>query len=190
MDQRHLCLQSRRPRTRPRLGLVHSNLWQVSNRNPISPNGRSLEYGDPFDIMGTAFEPSGDFNLPEKHPPALAAGHRDSQRFHERDVPRVSLRSPGRACARPAARPAGGAGRATLLWIGLRQMAPATVAGVDGAYIVWAYDAGPTELLDLVTPGRDAREAPRCCRWEACSMTPRSESGSSRSLGALGSSMP
>lgn len=140
-------------------GLVHSNLWQVSDGNPISPTGRSLEYGDPFDIMGTATEPSGDFNLPEKHrlrwlpdtairsistsgtyrvyrfdhPDALALGQPLALR-----VPRDGQRS---------------------YWIGLRQKVPSTIAGADGAYIVWAYDAGSTDLLDLVTPGRDSRDA-------------------------------
>ena len=32
-------------------GLEHSNLWQVSDSNPLSATGRSMEYFDPFDPM-------------------------------------------------------------------------------------------------------------------------------------------
>jgi hypothetical protein len=33
-------------------GLQHASLWVVRDGNPISPTGGTLEYGDPFDVMG------------------------------------------------------------------------------------------------------------------------------------------
>ena len=46
-------------------GLIHANLWSVSDGNPISPNGSSEEYGDDFDTMGANFANSQntDFNV-------------------------------------------------------------------------------------------------------------------------------
>jgi len=34
-------------------GLPHANLWKVADGNPQSPAGTTLEYGDPFDMMGS-----------------------------------------------------------------------------------------------------------------------------------------
>lgn len=31
---------------------MHANFWRVTTGSPISPDGREIEYGDPFDIMG------------------------------------------------------------------------------------------------------------------------------------------
>ena len=39
-------------------GLFHAGLYQVSDGNPISPNGSTIEYGDDFDTMGG--DPSND----------------------------------------------------------------------------------------------------------------------------------
>jgi hypothetical protein len=140
-------------------GLMHSNLWQVSDGNPVSSTGRSLEYGDPFDVMGQGVTPSADFNPPEKHRLAWlpdtairtvsTSGVYRVHRFDHRDaltfgqplalrVFREGLRS---------------------YWIGLRQNAFANIPTVDGAYIVWDYGVGSTDLLDLTTPGTDARDA-------------------------------
>ncbi len=33
-------------------GWMHANFWRVTTGSPISPDGREIEYGDPFDIMG------------------------------------------------------------------------------------------------------------------------------------------
>ena len=33
-------------------GLFHANVWKVTDANPISPTGQSLEYADPYDTMG------------------------------------------------------------------------------------------------------------------------------------------
>ncbi len=47
------------------LGLEHANLWHVTDGNPVSDHGSSIEYGDPFDPMGSAnleSDQSADFN--------------------------------------------------------------------------------------------------------------------------------
>jgi hypothetical protein len=34
-------------------GSQHANAWQTSALNPLEPSGTSIEYGNPFDVMGT-----------------------------------------------------------------------------------------------------------------------------------------
>lgn len=46
------------------LGAWHSGWWKVDDGNPLSADGRLVEYGDVFDIMGSASQqfPDNDFN--------------------------------------------------------------------------------------------------------------------------------
>ena len=49
------------------LGLSHSHAWKPAGGLPIGP-GTHLEYGDPFDLMGSAsLGSSGPFCIPKKH---------------------------------------------------------------------------------------------------------------------------
>jgi hypothetical protein len=44
------------------LGADHANYWKTSDGNPVSAIGKSIEYGDTFDIMAHASSVYADFN--------------------------------------------------------------------------------------------------------------------------------
>jgi M6 family metalloprotease-like protein len=142
-------------------GLLHANLWQVNDGNPLSSTGKSSEYGDPFDIMGSGgTDVRFDFNMFEKNrlgwlpdqrvKTITASGTHRVYRFDHKDA--LALNQPlALRVARDGTR---------SYWIGLRQNFPGNASLTNGAYILWGYDsARPTDLLDLTTPGTNTDDA-------------------------------
>ncbi len=147
-------------------GLLHSNLWRVSDANPVSPNGINLEYGDAFDIMGSASvsgvtrDARHHFNAWQKNrlgwlPDTAATTVRTSgtyriYRFDHRDA--VALNQPlALRIFRDGVR---------WFWVGYRQNFATGTPQTNGAQVVWGYNSlQGSHLLDLVTPGATPNDA-------------------------------
>jgi uncharacterized delta-60 repeat protein len=141
-------------------GLRHSNLWQVPpGGDPVSLAGSSTEYGDPFDVMGGGDFFENDFShwnksllqwIPDSSVTLASAG--GTFRVHRFDASAANLSSPrALKIVRDADRD---------LWIGYRRGTSSTAAD-NGAYSLWGYNtASRGNLLDLVTPGAGAHDAP------------------------------
>lgn len=139
-------------------GLSHSNLWQVSDGNPISPNGTTDEYGDIFDLMGEGDFFENDFSHWNK---SLLQWIPDSAV--------TVVQSPGtyRVYRFDAAAANLANARALKLvrdttrdyWIGYRR--GTSNASLDGgAYVLWGYNERTQgNLLDLTTPGTSPNDA-------------------------------
>ncbi len=141
-------------------GLRHANLWKVSDGNPVSEGGRSLEYGDPFDLMGggedfSATEDFGPWNksLLQWIPDAslTVAGKDGVYRVHRIDAAGADLGLPrALKIVRDPTRD---------YWIGYRRDT-SNVSLDGGANVVWGYNSNrPCDLLDLATPGSDPRDS-------------------------------
>ncbi len=146
-------------------GLLHANLWRVTDQNPVSDAGNSIEYGDPFDMMssgtvtGVTRDQRHHFNMWSKNrlgwlPDSAAqtvtqSGTYRIHRFDSKDVPRdrpLALR-----VFRDGVR---------WYWIGLRQNFSTGALRGDGAYVVWGYNQRlQSQVLDLNTPGVNANDA-------------------------------
>lgn len=146
-------------------GLLHANLWRVRDQNPISPDGTTLEYGDPFDMMGSTsatgitrdarhhFGMWGKNRLGWLPDEAVATVTRSGQyRIYRFDHGAASRNRPlALRVFRDGVR---------WYWIGLRQNFASGTPRVDGAYVIWAYNQRlQTQLLDLTTPGTTATDA-------------------------------
>jgi uncharacterized delta-60 repeat protein len=140
-------------------GLRHANLWSVNDGNPVSPNGTSLEYGDPFDIMGKGNFFNYDFShwnksllqwLPDS---TITVANCDATyRIYRFDSSKADLTLP----------------RALKIvcdntrdyWIGYRRGLD-NAATDGGAYVLWGYNtAQQGNLIDLLTPGSNPANAP------------------------------
>lgn len=146
-------------------GLFHANLWRVRDGNPVSSSGTTLEYGDPFDMMGSTtatgvtrdtrhhFGPWGKNKLgwlPDAAvTTATQSGTYRIHRFDHRNSPRdkpLALR-----VYRDGVR---------WYWIGLRQSFATGTPTSAGAYVTWGYNQVlEGQLLDLTTPGTSANDA-------------------------------
>lgn len=141
-------------------GLQHANLWQVADGNPVSDNGFSLEYGDPFDLMGggESFNSVDDFSPWNKSllqwiPDAAVtvAEEEGTFRVYRFDAAGADL---GLARALKVVRDP-----KKDYWIGYRR-ATNNASADGGAYVMWAYNSNEkSELLDLTTPGNDATDS-------------------------------
>jgi hypothetical protein len=140
-------------------GLLHSNLWRVTDGNALSAGGTSLEYGDAFDIMGSTSvtgitrDSRHHFNMWHKNrlgwlPDAAVttvttSGTYRIYRFDHRDSPRqlpLALR-----IFRDGVR---------SYWVGLRQNFATGTPAANDAYVIWGYNTiQQSALLDLTTPG-------------------------------------
>ena len=139
-------------------GLFHANRWEFEDGNPVSESGSSLEYGDPFDLMGEAGEPTADFGpwgksllqwIPDAAVTVAETGgtfrvHRIDGAGADLALPRALkiVRDPGRD-----------------YWIGYRRATDSSA--LDNAAVVgWGYDTNRQgNLLDLATPD-DPADAP------------------------------
>lgn len=142
-------------------GLRHSNLWLVDDGDPVSPAGVSLEYGDPFDIMGGGadYSSEGDFShwnksllqwIPDTSVTVVESG--GVYRVHRFDAQAADLALP-RALKVPRE-----VGRD--YWIGYRRASDDAELD-NGAYVLWGHDENlPGQLLDLNTPGASPADAP------------------------------
>ncbi len=132
-------------------GLFHANLWQFSDGNPVSDVGTSLEYGDPFDLMGGSFDATGDFGpwnksvlqwIPDTAVTVAESGgtfrvHRIDGTGSDLSLPRALkiVREPGRD-----------------YWIGYRR-ATSSASLDNAACVQWGYDTNRQgNALDLATP--------------------------------------
>ncbi|WP_414664608.1 hypothetical protein [Horticoccus sp. 23ND18S-11] len=146
-------------------GLLHSNLWRVTDANPISPAGTTLEYGDPFDTMGSTSvtnvtrDARHHFNawhknrlgwLPDAAVTTVAtSGTYRIYRFDSRNASRTQ----------PQALRIFSDG-VRWYWVGLRQNFATGTPQANSAYVVWGYNnRQQSQLLDLTTPGVTATDA-------------------------------
>ena len=138
-------------------GLMHSNLWQVTDGNPVSATGTSTEYGDIYDVMG-----NGSFQHHFNHwhkcflrwmpdTAVTLATTAATYRIYRFDAANADLANPrALKIVRDSTRD---------FWIGYRR--GTTTASLNGgAYVVWGYNTNrQPELLDLTTPGTSLADA-------------------------------
>ncbi|HTY88969.1 MAG TPA: hypothetical protein VMB80_16100 [Candidatus Acidoferrum sp.] len=144
-------------------GLWHGNLWQVSDGNPISPSGSSVEYGDDFDTMGANYANSQqtDFNPWFKS----TLGWIDSTQL-------VTVTTSGtyRVYAFDHDNYLAARGETLGLkifkdsthnyWIGCRRNFTGNASMTNGVYIIWGYNYNrANDLLDMTTPGSSDQDA-------------------------------
>ncbi len=138
-------------------GLMHSNLWQVTDGNPVSATGTSTEYGDIYDVMG-----NGSFQHHFNHwhkcflrwlpdTAVTLASTAATYRIYRFDAANADLTNPRAVkIVRDGTRD---------FWIGYRR-GTATASLNGGAYILWGYNTNKQpELLDLTTPGTNLADA-------------------------------
>jgi hypothetical protein len=147
-------------------GLSHANLWRVTDANPLSAAGTTLEYGDPFDMMGSTtatgvtrdqrhhFSPRFKNRLGWLPDSAVAtattSGTYRIYRFDHADA--LGFKQPlALRLYRDGVR---------TYWIGYRQNFPTGTIQAQGAYVMWTFnDYQQSQLLDLTTPGTNANDA-------------------------------
>ena len=141
-------------------GLLHANLWQVDDGDPISPTGTSVEYADPFDVMGGGstdikchFDVWGKSILnwiqDTSVPTVTIDGRYRLYRFDHK------LATTTNTLALKIVR-----NDQQDYWIGFRQLFPTVPNLFSGASIVWGYNnvtAG--NLLDMTTPGFNVQDS-------------------------------
>ncbi len=146
-------------------GLLHANLWKVTDGNPISPAGVSLEYGDPFDDLGSS---------------AITGVTRDSRHHFNpwfknrlgwlpnRAVTDVTTSGVYRVFRYDSKNASADQPLALRIfrdgvrsyWIGLRQNFDTSAPTANDAYVIWGFNSGQqSALLDLRTPGVTATDA-------------------------------
>jgi len=142
-------------------GLKHANLWQVLDGNPVSNNGTSVEYKDPFDAMGDASTVGAQHHytmwsknrlgwLPDSAVTNVAtSGTYRVYRFDSKNSPTqqpLALR-----VFRDGVR---------SYWVGYRQNFTTNSSLTNGAYVTWGTNSlQQTHLLDLTTPGTSNTDA-------------------------------
>ncbi len=145
-------------------GLNHANLWKVTDGNPVSPAGSSVEYKDYYDVMGSGGnDPRLDFNPWYKSllgwmsaAQVQTATTSGTYRIYAYDHAN-SVAAASELVALKIPKDAG-----TDYWISLRRNLTDNALLSHGAYIIWGYAgaAGRSNLLNLTTPGGDHTDAP------------------------------
>ncbi|MGA2137346.1 MAG: hypothetical protein ABSH14_00640 [Verrucomicrobiia bacterium] len=140
-------------------GLWHANLWQVSDGNPVSPNGSSTEYGDDFDTMGANFanDTRTDFNPWFKNTlgwisdtQVLTVTSNGTYRIYRFD----NSASTGTFSLKI------GKDSTHNYWISCRRNFTDNASMQNGAYIIWGYNGNThSDLLDMTTPGNSDQDA-------------------------------
>lgn len=141
-------------------GLVHANYWKVSDGNPVSASGSSIEYGDIFDVMGDGDTFQNQFNHWEK---SLLQWIPDSAV--------TTISSPGTYRVYRFDHASANLANALALkivrdsmndyWIGFRQAITGSSSLMNGAYILWGWNTvQQSALLDFNTPGSNTNDAP------------------------------
>lgn len=139
-------------------GLNHANLWKVTDGNPVSTTGTSVEYGDVFDIMGNGSSIDHHFSawnksilqwIPDTAVTTITSG--GTYRVYRFDHEGANLANP---LALKIVR-----NRNEDYWIGHRRAT--TNASLDnGAYVMMGYnDNRQGNLLDMTTPADTANDA-------------------------------
>jgi len=139
------------------MGLYHSNTWEVTDGNVVSPSGKSVGYADGFDLMGVNYQisdPRADFNPrfkvlmgwidPVRIRNVTASGKYRVFRF---DDPQATTGTMALTIHKDATR---------TYWICLRRAFTDNAIASNGAYIVWGYvntgnwqDDHKTDLIDM-----------------------------------------
>lgn len=139
-------------------GLMHSNLWQVSDGNPVSLTGTSVEYGDGYDVMGSGSNFTSEFShwnksilqwIPDTAVTLAAAS--GTFRIYRFDASAADLtKARALKIVRDPTRD---------YWIGYRRSSGnASLNG--GAYVLWGYNVNQqANLLDMTTPGSGIGDA-------------------------------
>jgi len=141
-------------------GLQHCNLWQVTDGNPVSASGTSVEYGDPFGVMGDGnsdiryhfdmWEKSILHWIPDASVTTISAG--GTYRVYRFDHQNANIANP---LALKVVR-----NQTQDYWIGLRQLFTTNSSLMSGAYILWGYNSVVQgNLLDMTTPGTNPQDA-------------------------------
>jgi len=140
-------------------GLAHSNLWKVTDGNPISDSGSTFEYGDEFDLMGEGDTPEFDFShwnksllqwIPDTGVTTIETS--GTYRVYRFDDSGANLTlSRALKIVRDNQRD---------YWIGYRRGTNYATAD-NGAYVLWGYNSRQQgNLLDMNTPGTNTFDAP------------------------------
>lgn len=141
-------------------GLQHSNLWQVTDGNPISASGTSIEYGDIFGVMSSAttdirhhfdmWEKSILHWIPDASVNTITTS--GTYRVNRFDHAGANLANPlSLKIVKNATQD---------YWIGFRKQFANNAALNNGAYILWGYNnVVQGNLLDFTTPGTDPQDA-------------------------------
>ena len=167
-------------------GLIHGNLWQVTDGNPASLSGSSTEYGDDYDTMGANFAntQSTDFNAWYKTQlDWIPTGH--VQRVTASGTYRV-YRFDGGSNAGIVALEIVKDGTRNY-WVSIRRNFTSNANMTHGVYLTWGYNSYNIQhnLLDTQTPGNSDSDAglPTGTTFTdtaaAISITPVAEGGTS-----------
>ena len=133
-------------------GLLHANLWQVHDSNPVSGSGIDTEYGDDFDVMGNCNDGRCQFSPWFKN---------ILEWFADDQVRTVTMNGVYRVYRFDTATPAAGPLALKIprdvtrdYWIGCRRNYVENASMQNGAYITWGYHfTRQSDLLDMTTPG-------------------------------------
>ena len=144
-------------------GLLHGNLWQVSDGNPISPTGSDVEYGDDFETMGANYANSQatDFNVWFKSTLGWIASTQvvtvttsGTYRVYAFDHDNY-LAAPGETLGLKIVKDG-----THNYWISCRRDFTGNASLTNGVYVIWGYNYNrQSDLLDLTTPGSSDQDA-------------------------------
>ena len=137
-------------------GARHANLWQVTDGDPVSPNGTSVEYQDTFDLMGGSggySSTNADFSewrkwqwgwIDDSQVAVVSAPGIYQFRVFRFDHP-LATGLMGIKVQR---------GDGSNIWIGIRRAWTNKTLEMTGAYIILGYDvaANFSNLIDCNTP--------------------------------------
>lgn len=136
-------------------GLNHANLWAVTDGNPVSPNGKSVEYGDAFDVMGSGEFISTQYStwnrsilqwIPDTAVSTITTS--GNYRVYTFDNAAANLTNPANPVALKVVRD-----NIRDYWIGYRSSTSNANLN-NGAYVQWGYNTNQQgDLLNLKTPG-------------------------------------
>lgn len=139
-------------------GLGHSSSWSVTDGNPVSPSGSTIEYGDPYDVMGSGDSPSAHF-----HPQAKAllnwltssqwvdanTSGSGTYRLHRFDNASTTGAVRG---LRVIKEPSATAASVGYYWVGYRPGISTNSYLPNGAYLIWEKPANNRSWLIDSTP--------------------------------------
>ena len=140
-------------------GLGHSSSWSITDGNPVSPSGSSVEYGDPFDVMGSGDSPTAHF-----HPQGKAllnwlttsqwidantSGSGTYRLYRFDDSATVGVTRGLRVVKEPSGTPAS----VGYYWVGYRPGISSNSYLPRGAYLLWEKPGNNRSWLVDSTPG-------------------------------------
>jgi len=122
-------------------GLRHANLWRTTDNSVIGP-GESVEYGDPFDMMGGSSDDSngfaGHFNGWFKHRLNWLGDASVKTVVNSGTYRLLAINNPRSVGTRALKIPSA---HGTYYWVEFREFSPNPI-GLSGAQIRWGYDVG------------------------------------------------